>query len=148
MLRPDASIAVQSAIYVGGCGFALWKGGRSERLVASAMLLEFVLLIPIQDIRHLKDPRYVTLAFDLAVLGTLLFVAFRTNHRWALVAVAFQLLSVLTLTTRMIDPSVGSWAYITIGIAWGYGLLLTLIYAAARHMLQAKRPRGGSNEQR
>lgn len=126
-------------VYLSVCGFTLWKGGRSERLVAAAMLLEIVVGHFIRAGEVLEDPRYISLALDSLVLVALLFVAFSTDHRWALLGSALQILSVLTYITRIIDPTIHSWAYITVSIGIGYGLLAILIYATCQTLLLKRR---------
>ena len=123
---------VGDLIYLSVCGFALSKGERSERLVAAAMLLEIAVGHFIRAGEVLEDPRYISLALDSLVLAALLYVAFSTDHRWALLGSALQILSVLTYITRIIDPTIHSWAYITVSIGIGYGLLAVLIFATIR----------------
>ena len=134
MVRPTFSIVLGSLAYSGVCGFALLKGGRAERLVGAAMLLELLIMIPVADIHRTEAPRYVSLVLDILVLGALLYAAFSTERRWVLLASAFQSLSVLTHLSRIIDPSMHSWAYITVDIVWGYGLMLTLLAGTLLHL--------------
>ncbi len=144
MVRFTTPMLIEDALYTAGCGFALWKGGRAERLVAAAMLLELVVGTSLRGFQRLEDPRYVSLLLDLGVLAAVLFVAFTTDLRWPLLGSALQILSVLCYIARIIDPTIHSWAYITIDIALGFGLLATVIYGAAIRLLDRRnhRPAG------
>ncbi len=134
MVRFTAQLIVEDVVYLSGCGFALWKGGRPERLVAMAMVLELVVGTGLRSIERLEDPRYISLALDFAVLLSVLYAAFTSRWKWPLVASALQILSVLAYITRIIDPSIHSWAYVTVNIALGYGLLAALIYGTVTHI--------------
>lgn len=134
-------VLIEDLAYYSAGGFALWKGGRSERLVAGALLLENTLSLFVQDMRHLETPRYVSLSMDFSVLLVILFVAFTTDLRWALLASALQILSTLTFVARIIDPSIRSWAYVTVDIAISFALMGSVDYGAAVHMRRSKPPR-------
>lgn len=134
MVGPNPSVMVEGSIFVAGCAFAFWKGGRPERIVSGAMLLELLADFGVQRVQQLEGPHYVALALDFGVLAAVLFVAFSTNLRWPLLASALQILSVLSYITRVIDPSIHSWAYVTVSITLGYALMATVIYGAITHM--------------
>jgi len=135
----SARFLIENAIYYTGGGFALWKGGRAERLVAAALLIENTISILIQTAHPATGPRYLTLSMDVAVLLVILYVAFSTNRRWALLASALQILSMLTYVARIIDPTVGSWAYLTIDIGISFILMATVVYGAIMHMRRCPR---------
>lgn len=134
MMRLNPNVVVEGSIYVAGCSFAIWKGGRPERIVSAAMLLEFVLGLSFKWIQALESPRYLSLLFDVGVLGAVLYVAFTTNLRWPLLASALQILSVLCFVARLVDSSIRSWAYVTVAIALGFGVLATVIYGAVQRV--------------
>jgi len=138
---------IENAIYYAGGGFALWKGGRAERWVAAALLIENTISILIQDPHPATGPRYLTLAMDAAVLLVILWVAFSTPLRWPLLASALQILSILTFVARIIDPTVGSWAYLTIDIAISFILMAAVVYGAfvhARNLRALRAPRSSA----
>jgi hypothetical protein len=130
-------VVIESSIYLAGCSFALWKGGRPERIVATAMILEFVVGVSVRT--SSENPHYLSLGLDIAVLAAVIYVAFTTQRRWALVGSALQILSILCYITRLLDPSILSWTYLTVGIALGYALLLALIYGTVQHVLQTRK---------
>ncbi len=127
----SARFLIENAIYYAGGGFALWKGGREERLLAAALLIENTLSILIQSPHAGTGPRYVSLAMNLVVLALVLYVAFTSNRRWPLLVSALQILSILTFVTRIIDPTIGVWAYVTVDITIGFGMIATVVYGAA-----------------
>lgn len=130
----SARFLLENALYYAGGGIALWRGGRDERVVAAALLIENTLLMFIQAPHPSTGPRYVTLAMDLAVLAVVLYVAFTSARRWPLLASALQILAMLTFVTRIIDPTIGSWAYMTISIGISFLLMGAVVYGAlSRH---------------
>lgn len=130
MTDADSRTIIEGAIYLAGCGFAVWKGRWPERLVAGAMIVEFFISLAIRRVQPLETPRYLNLGTELCVLATVLYVAFRTDLRWALLASALQILSVLALITRVLDPSIHSWAFVTVAISLGYLLMATVMFGA------------------
>ena len=123
-------------------GAALWKGGRSERIVAAAFLIAWLATAVTRD-RHFVGPQWSGFVIDGAFLVVLLGVALRSVRYWPLFAAGFQLLAVLTHAARVIDPTVGGWAYITAGVIWTYFTLFALAagtWGAWRDRLAAPPP--------
>ena len=135
-----ARFLIENTAYYTGGAFALWKGGRAERMVAVALLIENTNSILIQNPHAANAPRYVSLGMDLAVLSVILYVAFTTDLRWALLASALQILSMLTYVARIIDPTIERWAYITTDIGISFMLMVTVVYGAALHMRRHSQP--------
>jgi hypothetical protein len=138
MIRIDDRVITENAVYYAAGGFALWKGGRWERFISGLLLVQNTISAVMQDVRHLEDPRYVSLTLDVVVLAGLLYVAFKSDLRWTLVGSALQILIVLTFLTRIIDPSINSWAYVTADIALSFGLMGAVVYGAVQHQRRPK----------
>ena len=126
----NATLVVEDAVYYGAGAFALWRGRTPEKAVAAVLLLDNTLSFFIQNPHQLSGPRFVSLAMDVGVLAVILYFAFTTNRRWPLLASALQILSTLTYVARIIDPTVGAWAYLTVDIVIGFALMATVAYGA------------------
>lgn len=106
--------------------YALWRGGRVERLVAGANILAWALTIVVQNRRDWLHPQWGVLAVDIAFLALLLALVVRTTRNWVMPAAAFQLLAVVTHMAIMADKGVRAWAYLTALILWSYMVLFSL----------------------
>lgn len=118
-------------------GFALWKGGWSERSVAIGFLAAW-LISPLVRLGGWNGPAWTGLTVDGGLLALLLFVALRTRRYWPLFAAAFELLSVLTHIARLVDPGVRAWAYATADAIWTY-LLLAVLAVGTLNRWRARR---------
>ena len=121
ILPPGLGVALTLAI----CGFALWKGGREERLASAAFLVSIAVTLLFRDQRWPALQRGAFVA-DSALLVTFFVMAMRTSRFWPLAAAGFQLLAVMTHVAKMIDPALQQWAYITAGVIWTYLVLVTI----------------------
>lgn len=115
--------------------YALWRGGRVERLVAGANILAWIVTIVVQNRQDWLNPQWGVLAVDVAFLGLLLALVVRTTRTWVMPAASFQLLAVVTHMAIMADRGVRAWAYLTALILWSYLVLITL---AAGTYLQSR----------
>ncbi|MDF2900287.1 MAG: hypothetical protein K0Q62_346 [Phenylobacterium sp.] len=106
--------------------FALWRGGRTERVVAIANIVAWIATIVVQNRHNWLDPQWGMLAVDIAFLLLLLWFVVRSSRLWILPAAAFQLLAVLTHAAILADGDLRAWAYITALILWSYMVLITL----------------------
>lgn len=104
---------------------ALWKGGPEERATAGVLIGGWAITLIFRD-RHWSDPQWVGFGVDIATLLFLGVMALRTHQFWPLFAAAFQLLGVVTHTARIIDTTLGEWAYITGGVIFSYLVLAAL----------------------
>jgi hypothetical protein len=114
--------------------FALWRGGRPERVIALAGLLASVASAVLQtDPNDLINPQWGDLVVDLAYLGLVLWFALRSDRHWTLWAAAFQLLGVVTYVARMADLRVGAKAPFTASVIWSYLVLAALAVGTWLH---------------
>lgn len=120
------------------CTFAIWKGGREEKIAGAALALAAFATPLLKDDRWL-GPQWGVFAGDLAFLILIGGIAMRTRRWWPICAAGFQLLGVLTHTARLVDHSLGSWAYATAGVIWSYAVLAAVAlgtYGAWRQEVQ------------
>ena len=73
-----------------------------------------------------NSPQYATFVIDLATLVVLTVFMLRSQRRWLLWAVAYQLLAILAHVVRFSDPAIHGWAYLSAVIAFGYGVTVAL----------------------
>jgi hypothetical protein len=124
---------------------ALWKGGASERVAAGAYYAAWIVSILVQNPDHYATQWSVFLV-DVILFLMLTGVALRSPRYWPIFMAAFQLLAVITHTGRVVDSSVGAWAYLTGGVIWGYLSLFALAYGtwgawkARRQLARAAAP--------
>ncbi|KRB48652.1 MAG: hypothetical protein V4514_20745 [Pseudomonadota bacterium] len=110
--------------------FALWRGGRTERVVAIANIVAWIATIVVQNRSNWVDPQWGMFAVDVAFLLVLLWFVIRGSRLWILPAAAFQLLAVVTHGAILADGGVRAWAYLTALILWSYLVLITLAVGA------------------
>lgn len=106
--------------------FALWRGGRTERIVAVANIAAWLATIVVQNRHNWLDPQWGVFAVDAAFLLLLLWCVVRSSRLWILPAAAFQLLAVVTHAAILADDGVRAWTYMTALILWSYLVLITL----------------------
>lgn len=124
------------------CLAALWVGGRNERIVSAAQLLN-VAVYRLFAMSSWSEPEYLVLAADIGFLLVLAALAMRATRWWLLWATAFQLLIVVIHLAMIADPSVRARSYATGTIIWAY-LVLT---ALAVGTWQTWRDRRGARSQ-
>lgn len=112
--------------------YALWRGGRPERLGALAMTLAYIVSPYAQRFTSLSDPQYGVLAIDAALFIGLLILALTFDRRWLLFAAAAQGLGVMTHLAIMADATLWPRAYLTANIATGYLVLAALVFGTMR----------------
>jgi hypothetical protein len=111
-------------------GFALWRGGQAERLVAAGNLIAWAASLFMQDTQDWFDPQTGILLVDIAFLGFLVWVALTHDRTWLLFAAAFQFLGVVTHLASVADTGVRNLAYLRSLAIWSYLILLTLAIGA------------------
>lgn len=120
-LPPWIGVAVFTCV----CGAALWKGGWQERLVAAGLVLGWAITALVRDYSY-TQPQWGGFAVTVVNLVLFMAVALRSRKSWPLWAAGFQLLAVITHGARIVDPTVGAWAYITAGVIWTYCIMAAL----------------------
>jgi len=110
--------------------YALWRGGRPERIVGAATLLAWVATLALEDRRDWFELQWGILAVDFVFLAVLVALALVTDRSWLLFASAFQLLSVVTHLAISLDRGVRSLAYLRSLTIWSYLILMSLALGA------------------
>ncbi len=114
--------------------FALWRGGRDERLVAGLCLTgtitTSILLAPLHE--RFQDVELGVLAVDLVLLGGFLAVALRSYRFWPLWVAAPQLTTTLGHILKGVDADLIPKAYAASLSFWGYPILLILLIGTWR----------------
>lgn len=116
------------------CGYAMWRGRREERTVASICLVATVAslwaLPPIAQ-------RYVglemgVLIVDVAVMIGFLAVALRSDRFWPLWVAGFHLTGGLAHLFKEIDVGLMPQAYAAAARFWAYPILIVLVIGTWR----------------
>ena len=112
---------------IGGISaYALWRGGRPERLVAAVNLAAWLITLVVQNRRVWFDTQWGILSVDIVFLGLLVGLALTYDAAWLLFAAAFQLLAVVTHLAILADTQVRSLAYLRSLTIWSYLVLVAL----------------------
>jgi len=118
--------------------FALWRGGWSERAVAAALLVEFI-LEPRLVFLSWRLPSWFIPGWDVVILATCVACALRGRRYWTIAASSFALLEVVTTLLRFV-PGVGTWAYMSAERVWTILLVATLAVGAGAAGYRPPRP--------
>ena len=110
------------------CSYALWKGRRDERIVATACLLASI------GTRFVISPitvRYAglesgLLLIDMAMLATFVWIALRSDRFWPLWVAGLQLTSSMAHLLKAIEWDLLPKAYGAAAVFWSYPILLIL----------------------
>lgn len=108
------------------CGFALWRGGRPEKLVAVAYLMAWLFTPISHAAHHWVGPQWGVLVIDGLLLAWLITVALRSDRLWPLFAAGFHLVGVVTHLAMAVDPSVAPLPYYRGLVIWSYLSLVPL----------------------
>lgn len=111
-------------------GYAFWRGGRPERIVAVVNVLAWYLSAIAYEQRDWLGPEWGVFGVDAAFLGILVWLALTTNRLWLLFAAAFQLLSIVTHFAIGADPVLQAWAYRWALVIWSYCVLGSMVVGA------------------
>ncbi|THD34873.1 MAG: hypothetical protein E7773_14180 [Sphingomonas sp.] len=126
-------------LWLGSCGYALWRGGQPERFVA----VIFLVAVPLCLVAYIPDPwrgvQWIILAIDSAMLVLLLAIALRANRYWTLAMAAMQLLQVLGHFLKLTDPAMLHVVYWISAVVWAYPMLLLLVLGTVRHHNRVRR---------
>jgi hypothetical protein len=116
------------------CGFALFRGGKPERigalLLATAAILSGIVVQWDQAYRHTE---WGVFAIDLALLLGLLILALKANRYWPLWLTSFQLVTIWSHLAVGMFATTMPLAYAIASMAWSYPMLIMLAFAARRH---------------
>ncbi|MES2343418.1 MAG: hypothetical protein V4597_17250 [Pseudomonadota bacterium] len=109
------------------CGFALWRGGPIERIVALAFMTAWVSTMLVQDRLHWGNAQWNVLAVDVVLMLGLVYLAMTTGLNWLLFAAAFQILGVVTHIAVIVDHGFLARTYLYGLIIWSYMVIGSLV---------------------
>ena len=121
-------------LLIGVVIFALWRGGRDERLVAAFCVIGTIMtqlvLGPIPE--RFQNVEIGLFAIDLIVLGGFLAVALRSYRFWPLWVAGLQLTTILGHILKGLDTALIPQAYGAALTFWGYPILAILLIGTWR----------------
>lgn len=120
------------------CTFALWGGGRPQRIVAATVLLGGFLSAATQD-RTFHSVQHLLFLIDVAAMIVFMAAAVTWRNAWLIWVAAFQLLAMATHIAAGLDKRIFSLAYITAYMIWSYLLLAALAWGGAEGWLERRR---------
>jgi hypothetical protein len=124
-----------AALLVVTSGYALWRGGAPERLVATGLLLAYVATIvswsPLPA--RFYGLELNVFAVDVALFAGLLGVAVRADRGWPLFVVALQLDAVGAHFVKLVAPETIRVAYALLITVWSWPVQILLAIGTWRH---------------
>ena len=116
------------------CGYALYRGGRHERLVAAICIVATIATIAVNSPlnRMYTDVERGALLVDLAVLAAFVAVALVSDRFWPLWVAGLQLTTSIAHFLKAVDPHLVPLAYGAAVRFWGYPILIILFFGAWR----------------
>ena len=120
------------------CGYALYRGGRHERLVALICIVATIATVAVNSPlnRMYADVERGALLVDLAVLAAFVAIALVSDRFWPLWVAGLQLTTSIAHFLKAVDPHLVPLAYGAAVRFWGYPILLILFFGAWRHRHQ------------
>lgn len=134
-------ILLFTALLVGCCGYALWRGGAPERIIGAALALAFVATV----LSYSELPvRFVgvetgILIVDFILLTVLVAVALRADRGWPLLLAGLHLSSVGAHLLKYLDVNMIRVTYAIMIGGWSYPMLIALAIGTRRHQLRLRR---------
>ena len=122
------------ALLLLSCGYALWRGGSDERIVASICLFATLatrFAISPLTIRYTAIENGL-LIIDLVMLVAFVAIALRSQRFWPLWVAALQLTNSMAHLMKAIDFELMPVAYRAAAVFWSYPILLILAVATWR----------------
>ena len=110
------------------CGYAFYRGGRYERVVAAVCVVASIVTVvansPLNQLYDHVDEG--TLLVDIAVLAAFVAVALQSDRFWPLWVAGLQLTTSFAHLFKAIDPQLFPEAYGAALRVWSYPILLIL----------------------
>ncbi len=113
--------------------YALWRGGRAERIIACGMVVDSLASGVLQNTRDWSAPQWADLGIDIVYLIVMVWVALRSARMWPLWAAGFQLVSVAVYFARIADMKVGAFAPYLGTVIWSYLILVVIAVGTWLH---------------
>jgi hypothetical protein len=124
------------------CTYALWRGGRDEKICAWIMIAATLVTrftVPIEYFRfYAIEPG--PFVIDAAMMAALTMLALRSNRFWPLWMAGFQGYSIVAHVARILTPTVGPKMYAIGQGLMCYPMMLLLVIAVVRHPAARETP--------
>lgn len=118
------------------CGYALWRGGAPERIVAAIFLCAgpatYVVLWAEPETAYL-DVEMAVLSIDTAMLVGLVGLASTANRYWPIWIASLQTVIVAVHGVKAFDPTLVAWTYAVASGKLAYPQLALLALGTWRH---------------
>lgn len=121
-----------AAFFFGVIGYALWKGGRPERVVALATLTATLATPLVFRHARLENPQWSVAAVDLVLLAVMGAVALKGRRPWLVLGTAIHALGAASHVALVLDPGIKGLAYLSSIVVWSY-LTHACLLASAVH---------------
>lgn len=134
-------VAVLLMLLIAALGYAFWRGGAPERVMAALWLV----LLAADPILHVVEPldyQFVDrghLAIDIVGSAGAFIIALYAYRFWPLIVAPLQFLPILAHFSRAIDFTMHPTAYLIMQVASYWPLTPILIIGTWRHYQRAKR---------
>lgn len=113
-------------------GYALWRGGKPERIAAITMVVMIVTAGLVQDFRFLPGPQWGPAIVDLAFVALLIWMTVHYKRYWTIVAAGLQVTTIAAHLVLVLQPNIDRWAYIAVLNLLGYGVIGAIGWGAWR----------------
>jgi hypothetical protein len=120
-----------STSFVTLAGFALWRGGRRERIIAVAQAVEMLVSIyvyPVGATRSVWRP----VIDDGVILAICLACLVRAERYWIIWACSFALLGEIS-DLAIFATGVTRWAWLSASLAWSYAVAGAVLWGVLTH---------------
>lgn len=127
-------ILIFNAVQILVCGYAWWRGGQPERVVALLLMAAGLgtLLLPAAP-REFDQLHWRVLAIDVALLAALIAVALRAARFWPLWLAAMHLIAIAVHFAKAYHPFLLPWIYAVAVGQLAYTMLALLLVGTIRH---------------
>src|SRR3569623_2487075 len=126
-------------LWLGVCGYALWRGGQPERFVAAIFLIAAPLASALYSAHRWHGMQLGIFAADTVMLVLLLAIAMKANRYWPIGLAAMQLLQVTGHLLKLADPHMLPVLYWISAVVWAYPMLVLLWLGTIRHHNRVKK---------
>ena len=127
-------------LWLGVCGYALWRGAQPERFVA----VIFLAAVPAGAAAYSTGLRWRGIEMglfgvDMTMLVLLLIIAMKANRYWPIAMAAMQVFQVVGHLLKLADPRMLPLLYWISNVVWAYPMLILLLLGTVRHHNRVKR---------
>lgn len=119
---------IGALLMVLACGVALASRGRPQVITALIVAAAWIGSAALQDRQNFIDPQYAVFGLDFVIAGVFVGLALRFRQSWLMWVTAFQLLTMATHISVMVDLRIAARAYVTAYTVWSYALLIALAW--------------------